>query len=57
MDEEEEPVLIEANFKYGALDFHQFGTVRYSGKIQKKFWQRYLEKEIIKESRLTAWLD
>ena len=33
------------------------GTVRYSGKIQKKFWQRYLEMEIIKESRLTAWLD
>ena len=26
VDEEEEPVLIEANFKYGALDFHQFGN-------------------------------
>lgn len=26
VDEDEQPVLIEANFKYGALDFHQFGN-------------------------------
>ena len=26
VNEQEEPVLIEANFKYGALDFHQFGN-------------------------------
>ena len=26
INEQEEPVLIEANFKYGALDFHQFGN-------------------------------
>ena len=36
MDEDEEPVLIEANFKYGALDFHQFGNGPLFGKDTQK---------------------
>lgn len=36
VNEQEEPVLIEANFKYGALDFHQFGNGPLFGEDTKR---------------------
>ena len=44
VDKDEQPVLIEANFKYGALDFHQFGNGPLFGKDTHKILEEVFGK-------------